>query len=145
MTLFAQPVARIEVSPVVPEYLTAERHGSDPERYLSRDQKGRTRPGLLRRGERGQQYGRSCHPEQHSGHEQDYSYEPHQASPFRNARLLARSSPVFPFVYRCISLIAFQSTSDSRLVYQVRSERHPVSVTHIAPSWAAASGSISPP
>src|SRR5215208_5031324 len=145
MTLFAQPVARIEVSPVAPEYLTAERHGSDPERYLSQDQKGRTRPGLLRRGERSQQYGRGRHPEQHSGHEQYYSHEPRQASPLRNARFLARSLPVLLFVYRRISLMAFQSTSDSRLVYQVRSERHPVSVTHIEASWAAASGAISPP
>src|SRR5215203_3691396 len=94
MTLSAQPVARIEESPVALEYLTAERHGSDPERYLSQDQKGRTRPGLLRGGERGQQYGRGRHPEQHSGHEQDYSHEPRQASPFRNTRLLARSLPV---------------------------------------------------
>jgi hypothetical protein len=49
------------------------------------------------------------------------------------------------FFYRCISLIAFQSTSDSLFVYQVRSERHSVSVTHLEASWAAASGSISPP
>jgi hypothetical protein len=145
MTLFAQPVARMEVSSVAAEYLTAKRHGSDPECYLSQDQKGRTRPGLLRRGERGQQYGRSRHPEQHSGHEQEYSNEPRQASHFRNARLLARTLPVLLFAYRYFSLIAFQSTSDSRLVYQVRSERHPVSVTHIDASWAAASGSISPP
>ena len=122
-----------------------KRNSSDPESYLSQDQKGRTRPGFLLGGERGQQYGRGRHPEQHSEHEQDYSHEPRQASRFRTARLLARSLPVLLFVYRCISLIVFQSTSDSRFVYQVRSERHPVSVTHIEASWAAVSGSISPP
>src|SRR5215207_3821820 len=117
MTLSAQPVARIEESPVALEYLTAERHGSDPERYLSQDQEGRTRPGLLRHGERG------------------------QASPFRTVGLLARFGSVLLFVYSSISLMALQSTSDSRLVYQVRSERHSVSVTHIEASWAALSGS----
>jgi hypothetical protein len=54
-------------------------------------------------------------------------------------------SAVCLFVYRCISLIAFHSTSDSLFVYQVRSERHSVSVTHLEASWAAASGSISLP
>jgi len=145
MTLSAQPVARIEESPVAPEYLTAERHGSDPERYLSQDQEGRTRPGLLHRGERGQQYSRGCHPEQDRDHEQDYSHEPRQASPFRTVGLLARFGAVLLFVYSSISLMALQSTPDSRLVYQVRSERHSVSVTHIEASWAALSGSISFP
>src|ERR671913_2392798 len=111
MTLLAHPAAGIEISPVAPEYLPAEHHSSGQERYLSQDQEGRTSPGLLRRGERGQQYGRGRNPEQHSGHEQDYSHEPHQAGPFRNARLLANFGTVLLFVYRYISLTALQSTS----------------------------------
>ena len=145
MTPFAQPAAGIEVPPVAPEHFASERHGSDPERYLSQDQECRTRPNLLRGGERGQQHGRSCHPEQHGDREQDYSHEPRQAGPFRTARLLVCSLSVLPLVYRCISPMVLQSTSDSRLVYQVRSESHPVSVTHIWASWASASGAISPP
>src|SRR3712207_3006396 len=145
MTLLAQPAAGIEIPLVAPEYHPAEHHGGDPERQLSQDQEDRTRPGLLRRGERGQQHGRGRNPEQHGGHEQDYSQEPHQAGPFRIARLLADFGSVLLFVYRCNSPMALQSTSDSLFVYQVRSERHSVSVTHREASWAAASGSISPP
>ena len=145
MTLVAQPAAGIEVSSVASEHFAPKRHGSDPERYLSQDQACRTRPGLLRRGERGQQYDRSRHPEQHSDREQDYSHEPRQAGPFRTAGLLDCTLFGPMLVYRCISLMALQSTSDSRLVYQVRSECHPVSVTHTWASWAAASGAISPP
>src|SRR5215207_8024694 len=145
MKLFAQPAARIEVPSVAPEHFAPKRHGSDPERYLSQDQEGRTRPGLLSRGERGQQHGRGRRPEQGRDREQDYPHEPCQAGRFRTARVLVCSLSVLLLDYRCISLMALQSTSDSVFVYQVRSESHPVSVTHIEASWAAASGSIFPP